>query len=1389
VSLVAAALCVLLPWALDPGRVPPRVPAEGPLPAVTYIALDGTWQLQRTDAEGPAGLGDAWTDVPVPSQLIWQDPPYAWYRVEVSVPADWADGHVFLEFGAVRYVAEVYVNRRPVGGHYGGWESFEVDVTDVCTFGGTDELLVRVQDVRAVIRDHVSPAAGNPVEQADAAIMAPVGSQPNLFGIWQSVQLRYRRDVYIDNVRVVTSVRENRIDVTYMLANLDARDRRVKLSAAVMDGADVALDVGSIRVTVPAGDTVEAVLTRPWSEARLWAPESPHLYVLETSLDDAVGELDRDRTRFGFREFWTEGTELVLNGSPVTFLATAGHPPWGGDLLTDAQIRTRYQQIRDLGCVAFRLHANVWPDNWYQVADEMGMLIILESAIWCDSYNYALGDEAFWRNAEDHWRGIVDDHENHPSVVMYSIENEILHCLGFRDMEQVFGSGFTFEVAERRLGDLGRFVRALDPTRPIMYDGDEDPDGAADVANLHYPYEYPRHVDYPNAARWLDAPAPVEGWPRRLWEWDRTKPLYMGEFLWMSEPSMHAYTGLLGDRAYVGSLADSMLAAKAVAWEYQVEAYRNAGLAGMCPWTVWESGGFPNPQSQATRRFYEPNAAFVLEYDCRFFAGESVDRTVVLHNDTCRSAELSLQWYVGGALQGSADFPLGPSGMVRTTLTLTMPEVTTVTDVDFELVVLNGSATVYSRTRSYQVFPLPAGELDLASGTRVALFRGDGAALAFLRGAGIEPLILDDLARTPDVDAGVVIVGAHALDAYELGGVPMVAGGPAAALLDYLRQGGALLVLEQDAIPSGLLPVQTHDAAITMGFIREPGHPVLQGLREDSFRFWRGDHLVAGHTIARPDQGGFRVLVDAGGPNGLEHVLLLELLHGDGCCVMSQLPLTGKLGREPLAGLTLARLIEYAAADPDPRTTVGVVDADGSIPADLSALGVDYVDLTGRLGGADLSSRQLLMLDAASPEVAEHQTRLQSFVRAGGRVLLHGADPGSIKALSGTLPRDLTVVPSLHAPVLHADLTDEVTAGMTNEDLHWVGEFAPRWDQAHRLATDVLTGAVGRAAPPEGQWTVYECEDMVLPEPLVGAVDAGSVLFWRNAALRTDIELPRAGTYHFGVVGRGTPALGAYPSVSIYLDGRALGALTLGPEATAYSIVAAADPGTHSLRLAFTNDAWNPEAGEDRNVWLDRFFFARAKTGTEVALLRPAGLVKVPDGAGFWVIDQVNWDDRIGVEAPAARYLLGLLENLGARFRTRSSITLPAAELQEISPCAWYARDGGVLSVGAVGRFGTDVDFARSGTYEVVMEARGSDALGEYSIADCILDGEVVGSRPFGNDNWTQVVFTVTVDAGVHQVGLGFANDATDPATGDDRNIWLRSITIRSAESMGSPAP
>ena len=189
--------------------------------------------------------------------------------------------------------------------------------------------------------------------------------------------------------------------------------------------------------------------------------------------------------------------------------------------------------------------------------------------------------------------GMVERLRNHPSIVMWSLENEF------------YGGRLNDESpAKADLVRMGRLVKQCDPTRPIYYESDGDPGGVADAIGMHYPHEYPDFTCWPNEAYWLERPMKprvgmfLNGEP--AFRWPQPKPLYIGEFLWVPSTDPSWNTVFFGDRAYIDYHRYQNLA-KAEAWKMQILGYRHEGVRGISPWTMIEGGPLDssNPLYQA----------------------------------------------------------------------------------------------------------------------------------------------------------------------------------------------------------------------------------------------------------------------------------------------------------------------------------------------------------------------------------------------------------------------------------------------------------------------------------------------------------------------------------------------------------------------------------------------------------------------------------------------------------------------------------------------------------------------------------------------------------------------------------------------------------------------
>ncbi|OWA36994.1 glycoside hydrolase family 2 [Saccharibacillus sp. O16] len=280
-----------------------------------------------------------------------------------------------------------------------------------------------------------------------------------------------------------------------------------------------------------------------WSDAELWSPDSPFLYEAEFELLEGDQILDRLTETFGFREFWCEGPNFVLNGIPINLRGDSWH--FQGEIQqTDEYVRNWYRMCRDVGVNVIRLHAEPHPESYLRIADEEGMLIVDETAIYGSSGVMHADHPDYLAACLSHVRRLARRDRNHPSIILWSVQNEMRWVVG-RD-------GFKAQIPI-----LMDAIRALDPTRPILVEGDNRlvSKGDTEVESRHY-----------NIDGTID-------------QWDRSVPLTFGEhggWWYICPQNSSPYIGL---DAYRGT--DESTLGLAIGERWFVEYARRSGVAGI----------------------------------------------------------------------------------------------------------------------------------------------------------------------------------------------------------------------------------------------------------------------------------------------------------------------------------------------------------------------------------------------------------------------------------------------------------------------------------------------------------------------------------------------------------------------------------------------------------------------------------------------------------------------------------------------------------------------------------------------------------------------------------------------------------------------------------------
>lgn len=498
-------------------------------PQRAEVCLNGRWDFQgfKTPAgwkdgkgqppELPAPAADGWDSVkikiPSPWNVnnfclrksegpdhrdfpsypdAWRDYKMGWLRRSVTVPSYWDGRSIAVRFEAVAGECVVLVNGKKVAENFELFLPFEADVTDVVKPGETFELLVGVRGQK-LFEDR----------EGVGRRVIPAGSMwgGEIIGIWQDVTLVARPKLRVADVFVKPLVSKETLELEVTVENVGDAPAGAELGATVSDwinraGTDVLSApvpcweqgmsrLGKVfgRVDVPARSSKTMTVSIPVVKGTLreWTPETPNLNSLVVSLTEDGRFVDRKAERFGWREWTIDGGKYLLNGKPIQFRSDSWHF-MGVPQMTRRYAWAWFKAIKEANGNAVRLHAQVYPSFYHDMADEMGICILDETSNWASDGGPKFDREIFWKNSIIHLERFIRRDRNHASVLGWSVSNEnkpvILHVFNRPDL---------MPFQEKAWADWRDTCRRLDPTRPwISSDGEEDGMGRLPITMGHY---------------------------------------------------------------------------------------------------------------------------------------------------------------------------------------------------------------------------------------------------------------------------------------------------------------------------------------------------------------------------------------------------------------------------------------------------------------------------------------------------------------------------------------------------------------------------------------------------------------------------------------------------------------------------------------------------------------------------------------------------------------------------------------------------------------------------------------------------------------------------------------------------------------------------------------
>lgn len=343
-----------------------------------------------------------------------------WYKRTFTVPSSWKNKDLLLNFGAVDWKADVFVNDILIGSHQGGFTPFSFNITPYLKGSGSQKLVVRVWDPS----DKGFQPRGKQTSKPEGIWYTPVT------GIWQTVWLEPVAKTHITGIKAVSDIDQNTLNV------------EVGTSSACPEGIVTVqlLDKGKEIASAKAlqGKTMRLTIDNP----TLWSPQNPYLYDMKITLSKDRKVQDEVTSYTAFRKISSERDangimRMCLNNEPLFQFGPLDQGWWPDGLYTaptDEALLFDIIKTKDWGFNMIRKHVKVEPARWYYHCDKEGILV------WQDMPSGDMGNS--WRpheynggtdkkrskasvnNYYQEWKEIMDLCMSNPSVVVWVPFNE-----------------------------------------------------------------------------------------------------------------------------------------------------------------------------------------------------------------------------------------------------------------------------------------------------------------------------------------------------------------------------------------------------------------------------------------------------------------------------------------------------------------------------------------------------------------------------------------------------------------------------------------------------------------------------------------------------------------------------------------------------------------------------------------------------------------------------------------------------------------------------------------------------------------------------------------------------------------------------------------------------
>jgi len=437
------------------------------------VSLDGTWEI-IFDPEN-AGRDADWhknevfsahnakRNITVPS--CWEEiekdyEGVAFYRRKFKVPANWEGKVVHLNFDAVNFFSEVWINDQAAGYHEGGYTPFKLCIDKMLKPGEENVLILRVTGPILMQNKTIDGVGKMETTQWRGAIAG---------GIWQPVELIATDRMHIKDVFIEPKISNNTAAFHMELEHAGVKSTPAQIEVAIRSVISEKI-VARMNKTLnikPGIKELSWMLNIP--NAKYWSPDDPYLYRADISVAYDGRISDSWSSRFGMREFTIRNKRFYLNGKPIYLKATFFEGLYPIKLAYPDSREMAMREIKlakEAGFNMIRPWRKPPPKMWLDLCDEIGVMTVGSMAIECMDFPFESARLPGW--AENEIRESVLRDRNRTCVVQWELFNELKR-----------------PVLIQLLHPMSMLARKLDPTRMIL----DESGGWAQGASMFLPYE------------------------------------------------------------------------------------------------------------------------------------------------------------------------------------------------------------------------------------------------------------------------------------------------------------------------------------------------------------------------------------------------------------------------------------------------------------------------------------------------------------------------------------------------------------------------------------------------------------------------------------------------------------------------------------------------------------------------------------------------------------------------------------------------------------------------------------------------------------------------------------------------------------------------------------